>query len=64
MKKGIFWFGALVLIAGVVLFFLAGADPPRISGIYGTNQTYWIALGAAGLIIALVGLFSRRKRRI
>jgi LPXTG-motif cell wall-anchored protein len=62
MRKGIFWFGVLVLLAGVVLFFLAGASSPRISGIYGTNQIYWIVLGAAGLVLVLAGLFSRRRR--
>ncbi|MCX6750598.1 MAG: LPXTG cell wall anchor domain-containing protein [Candidatus Pacearchaeota archaeon] len=62
MRKGIFWFGVLIAIIGAILFFLAGASSPQISGIYGTNQVYWIVLGAAGLVIALAGLFSRRRR--
>lgn len=61
MRRGIFWFGALLLIAGIALFFLAGSDSIQLSGVYGTNQTYWMILGGAGLIIALAGLFSRRK---
>jgi uncharacterized membrane protein len=66
MKRVVFWLGILVLIAGLFLFFLAGATTgpemePLIPSIYQTNQTYWLVLTFAGLILVIAGLLMKFK---
>jgi drug/metabolite transporter (DMT)-like permease len=60
------WLGVLLLLAGVVLFFLAGSTSngsPTVAAIYGTNQGYWGLLALVGLILLIVGIVGSLMRR-
>ncbi|MBS3075992.1 DUF2919 family protein [Candidatus Pacearchaeota archaeon] len=65
MKKIIFWAGIIVLIVGLILFFLAGAtgpdNQPWVPSVYQTNQAYWLALSLAGFVLIALGLFMKFK---
>lgn len=58
MGKGTLWLGLILLVVGVVLFFLSGAttnNGPVWALVYGTNQLLWIVLAVVGLIMAIIG---------
>ena len=63
MRKGILKMGIWILIIGALLLLLAGANPPKLPYIYGSNQTYWIFMAIAGLVIALIGLLMGGKNK-
>lgn len=61
MKKVILGIGLILLLAGIILFILAGSTSgpnfkPTVPAIYGTNQGYWTLLAFVGLVITIVGL--------
>ena len=63
MQKGMFWTGLIITLAGIILFFLSGASPPEIPGIYGSNQIYWIFLTLIGLIITIAGAIKKGSKK-
>lgn len=68
MKKNIFWTGIIILVAGLILFFLAGAtgsgNEALVPLIYQTNQAYWLALTLAGFIVLVAGLMIKSKKSL
>ena len=66
MKKNIFWIGIIILVVGLILFFLAGAtgsgNEALVPLIYQTNQAYWLALTLAGFIVLVAGLMIKSKK--
>lgn len=67
MKKGIFWTGLVGLILGLLLLFLSGSRSgpnlePTIPLLYETNQSIWMLLGFAGLIVMVIGLVLKTKK--
>ncbi len=71
MKKIIFWGGVAVFVLGFLANFLAGAtngpspetQKPIVPFLYGTNQTMWMFLAFAGIIVAVVGIFLKGKKK-
>lgn len=66
MRKGMFWTGLVVLMAGIVIFFLSGSSSgpnlePTVPFLYGTNQFLWILLGVVGFVVMIAGLVMRKK---
>lgn len=64
MRKKIVVIGVIVLVAGFILNFLAGATLPgefRIPLIYGSNQTFWLFVSFIGLVTGIVGLFLKKR---
>jgi drug/metabolite transporter (DMT)-like permease len=60
------WLGAILLLGGIVLFFLAGSTSngsPTVSAIYGTNQGLWMLMALVGLILLIVGIVGSLVRR-
>jgi hypothetical protein len=67
MRKKIVIIGAIVLIAGFIFNFLAGATLPggfQIPLLYGSNQTFWLFVSFVGLIVGIAGLFLKSKKRL
>ena len=66
MKKNIFWTGIIILVVGLILFFLAGAtdsgNAALVPLIYQTNQAYWLALTLAGFVVLVAGLVIKSKK--
>jgi len=65
MRRSVFWIGLILLILGIVLFFLAGAvlgGNKIISLLYGTNQIWYVLIAIVGLIITIIGLFLKKKQ--
>ncbi len=67
MKKIVFWIGVGVFILGALAFFLSGSTSgldlqPTVPFLYGTNQTYWMLLAFAGILIAVIGAFLKGKK--
>ncbi len=68
MKKIVFWPGIAVFILGFLAFFLSGSTSgpdlePTVPFLYGTNQTYWMLMAFAGVIISIVGAFLKEKKK-
>ncbi len=71
MKKGVLFTGVIIFLLGVFLIFISGAttgsspetSKPIIPFLYGTNQTYWMFMAFAGIIIAIIGLFLKGKKK-
>jgi len=66
MRKKIVIIGAIVLFAGFIFNFLAGATLPggfQIPLLYGSNQTFWLFVSFVGLIVGIVGLFLKSKEK-
>lgn len=66
MRKKILIIGIVLLIAGFLLEFIAGAVFPgniTIPLIYGSNQALWLFIAFVGLIVGLVGLFLKSKKK-
>ena len=66
MRKKIVIIGAIVLVAGFIFNFLAGATLPgnfTIPLIYGSNQTFWLFVSFVGLVVGIVGLFLKSKKK-
>jgi len=64
MRKKIVIIGAIVLVAGFILNFLAGATLPgniTIPLIYGSSQTFWLFVSFVGLVVGIVGLFLKPR---
>jgi LPXTG-motif cell wall-anchored protein len=67
MRKKFIIVGVIVLIAGFILNFLAGATLPgnfTIPLIYGSNQTLWLFVSAVGLAIGIIGFFLKKKKSV
>lgn len=65
MKKGVIVTGVILLVAGFILNFLAGAILPgniTIPIIYGSNQIFWLFVSFVGLITGIVGLILKKKK--
>jgi len=66
MRKKVIVIGVIVLVAGFMFNFLAGATLPggfTIPLIYGSNQTFWLFVSVVGLIVGIVGLFLKSKKK-
>jgi len=66
MRKRIFWTGIIILVAGFLFNFLAGATLPgnvTIPLVYGSNQTGWLAVSFIGLIITIVGAIKKAGKK-
>jgi len=64
MRKNVLICGIVLLLAGFILNFLAGATLPgdiTIPLIYGSNQIFWLFIAVVGLIIGIVGLILKKK---
>lgn len=64
MRKKVVIIGVIVLVAGFILNFLAGATLPggfQIPLLYGSNQTFWLFISFVGLITGIVGLILKKK---
>ena len=64
MRKKIIVIGVIVLFAGFILNFLAGATLPgniTIPLVYGSSQTFWLFVSFVGLVTGIVGLFLKPK---
>ncbi len=61
MRKNIVLIGVGIFVVGFVLGFLSGANPPKIPGIYGSNQVMWLALAIAGIVVVIVGLILKKE---
>lgn len=70
MNKLFFWIGVVVFVVGALCFFLSGSTSgstsatatPTVPFLYGTNQTLWMGIGIAGIIIAVFGLLLKKKK--
>jgi LPXTG-motif cell wall-anchored protein len=60
MKKIIFWIGIIILILGIISFFLSSSK--IIPFFYGTNQMIWSAITGVGLIVLIIGLALKKKK--
>ena len=66
MRKKVIVIGVIVLVAGFMFNFLAGATLPggfQIPLLYGSNQTFWLFVSFVGLIVGIVGLFLKSKQK-
>jgi len=66
MRKKVIVIGVIVLVAGFMFNFLAGATLPggfTIPLIYDSNQTFWLFVSFVGLIVGIVGLFLKSKKK-
>ena len=62
MEKLLFRVGLVVLVTGVILFFLAGVEFPN-TPLQETNQAYWLVLALIGLILAMAGLVVKKYKK-
>jgi len=66
MRKKVVVTGVILLVAGFILNFLAGATLPggfQIPLLYGSNQTFWLFVSFVGLITGIVGIFLKKKNK-
>jgi len=66
MRKKVVVTGVILLVAGFILNFLAGATLPgnfTIPLLYGSNQTFWLFVSFVGLITGIVGIFLKKKNK-
>ena len=71
MKKIILFIGIGIFILGFLAFFLSGSQSgpspeemkPTVPFLYGTNQFYWMFTALAGVVLIIIGAFSKKKKK-